>query len=615
LLLATLAMVSLALATSVASAHPVAQTADAVLAANHEATGTVPAQGTLNVRYDASVSGLHGTATHLVDIASGSYIDTLLVDPIGEAAGFDGKTPWRRDVSGATVTQEGGDRIAVAVNEAYRNANFWWRADRGGAQVVFVGRESSGQQTLDHLAITPANGSRFEAWFDADSHLLKRTAEPQLFFKTQTTYGDYRRIGNAMFAGSRTIDFGAGPSNVVTMKLTSVSYEPARAASAYQCPTQPPTGGVLVDDVTSDTIPFRLLNNHVYVQATVDGKGPYTFIVDTGGHTLLSPRVVAEAGLQSVGASETSGAGEKTKTSGFARYREIAVGKARLRDQTALTIEVYEPAVEGIVVDGMIGFEFFRRFAVRLDYGAQTMTTTNPERFDPRDAGTAVPFEFYDHLPYVAGSIGELPAHFDIDTGSRSEIDVTSPFVLRHKLREKYRKGVSAVTGWGVGGPSRSYVVRLPSLSLGGVQANDVVASLSEAKGGSFSDANYDGNIGSGFLKRFIVTFDYAHQTLYLQPLKPAPVDAGRFDRSGMWINAAKNGYIVTSIAAGGPAAQGGLAEGDMIIELDGKPAVAEHLSDARTLLRSLPAGTEVAVKFKRDATERRATFTLRDQI
>jgi hypothetical protein len=316
-----------------------------------------------------------------------------------------------------------------------------------------------------------------------------------------------------------------------------------------------------------------------------------------------------------VGESASSGAGEKTEMSGFARYRQIALGKVQLRDQTGFTMEIYDPSIEGIRVDGMVGFELFRRFVVKLDYGAQTMTVIDAAHFDATGAGTAVPFKFYDHLPYVQGFIDDLPARFDIDTGSRSELDITSAFVASHKLRDKYAKGVSTITGWGVGGATRSYVVRIPSMALGTVQMQSVVAGLSETKGGSISDANFDGNIGSGFLKRFVVTFDYSHQVMYLKPLDPQPIDAGRFDRSGMWINAGKDAYVVTSVAAGSPAAVAGLAEGDEITVLDGKPAVAEHLSDARTLLRALPAGTEVAVTYKRKGAERRATIKLRDQI
>jgi hypothetical protein len=170
------AILWLPLAAASAFAHPVAQTADAVLRANQEAMGDFPKAGTLRVQYVAEVNGLKGTATYTIDLATGMFIDELDAGPLSGAGGFDGKTPWMRDISGSAITQEGGDRVTVAVNEAYRDANLWWRADGGGAQVNYIGREKAASKELDHLAVTPQRGSRFDAWFDADSHLLVRTA-------------------------------------------------------------------------------------------------------------------------------------------------------------------------------------------------------------------------------------------------------------------------------------------------------------------------------------------------------------------------------------------------------------------------------------------------------
>jgi C-terminal processing protease CtpA/Prc len=142
------------------------------------------------------------------------------------------------------------------------------------------------------------------------------------------------------------------------------------------------------------------------------------------------------------------------------------------------------------------------------------------------------------------------------------------------------------------------------------------VAGLSEDKGGSISDPNYEGNIGSGFLKRFVVTFDYAHQKMYLKPAQPAPADAGNFDRSGMWINAGPDGYVVTEVAAGGPAARAGVEVGDIITELDGAAARSAGLSQARSLLRARPSGTKVELRLRRSgAAARKVTLVLEDQI
>jgi len=517
---------------------------------------------------------------------------------------------------GSRTSPEGGDRIPVAVSAAYRYANLWWRADRGGAAVAYAGRESEGGRSLDHLVVTPAGGKRFDAWFDAQTHLLTKVGEDQQFMRVTETYADYRPEGGVILAHKIVDDPGMGADGIATATLEHVRVDAALPLSAYAYPTTPPTGATIAGGAASATVPFRLLINHVYVQATVNGKGPYTFLVDTGGHTLLSARIVSEAGLKPVGQSVESGAGEKHSTIGFVHFDEIAIGGARLLNQTGFSAEVYDKSIEGVPVDGMVGFELIRRLVTTIDYGRHTITFTDPARFRPTgDMGVAIPFVFYDHLPDVAGSIGELPARFDIDTGSRSEMDITSPFVAAHKLRDRFPKGVSAVTGWGVGGPTRDYVVRLRSLRLGSVEVDNVAAGLSEAQHGSISDPNYDGNVGSALLKRFVVTFDYAHQVLYLKRIHPTPSDVGTFDRSGIWMNALGGGYEVTDVAKGSAGAEAGIAVGDIITAIDGKPAHEDGLADARRLLRDQPAGTLVHLTVRRGEESASVVLTLRDQI
>ena len=615
----TFAPAVLLLAASAAQAQPAAQlpapTADTILAANHMAVGGVPASGGAEFVYDWTGSGLTGVRTDLVDLATGAYYSTEQAGAIGDAVGYDGTTPWQRDLSAANTAQQGGDRIPVAVSEAYRQANAWWLPDHGGAMIAYAGRETVEGRVLDHLTVVPKGGKPFDAWFDAGTHLLARIAEDQQFFHTKTVYEDYRPEGAMTLAHAITDDHGAGPDSFDHLKLTRVTIGPARPLTAYALPTTPPPGGSMEGGVASTTLPFRLLNNHIYLQAKVNGKGPFTFMLDTGGHTLMSQHLIAEIGLKAVGAAAESGAGESTAVSGFTAVKEVAVGAARLRDQMAIAADVYDKSIEGITVDGMVGFELVDRFVVTVDYGRQMLTLTDRAKFDPKNAGTAIPFLFYDHLPDVTGLIGDLPARFDIDTGSRSELDITSPFVAAHGLRAEFPKGVSAVTGWGVGGPSRSYVVRLPSVTLGTVKVDGPTAGLSEDKGGSIADPNYDCNVGSGFLKRFVVTFDYAHQTLYLKPAVPAPIDAGRFDRSGLWINAGPDGFTVANVSAGNPAAEAGIAKDDIITAIDGRKATAAGLSDARIALRARPAGSRLKIALTHGTDKKTVTLVLRDQI
>jgi hypothetical protein len=610
---------AIAVAISAAMTSPVlaspAPTAAAILAANHAAVGKLPSTGGAELDYASAGYGLTGSRTDLVDLNTGAFVEAEQADIVAEAHGFDGNIPWMRDTSGANTPQQGGDRIAVAVNEAYRLANQWWRPGYAGATVTYTGREVIDGRALDQLTVTPKLGKPFGAWFDTNTHLLARITEDRQFFHTRTLFAAYRRESGVMLPHEITIDSGSGEANYQHLRLTRFSVGAPRPLAAYSRPTTPPMGASIDGGAASVTLPFRLLNNHIYVSVMVNGKGPYTFIVDTGGHCLISPQLVAELGLKIVGATAMSGAGTKTTAGGFTHVDEIALGAVRMRDQLGFAAPIYAPAVEGIRVDGMVGFEMFRRFAVQIDYGQDLLIITDPTRFDPAGTGTAIPFVFYDHLPMVRGSLADLPARFDIDTGSRSEVDITGPFVAANDLRARFSKGVSAVTGWGMGGPSRSYVVRLPSLTLGGVQVSSPVAGLSEDKGGSINDPNYEGNIGGGLLKRFVVTFDYAHQMMYLRPIAPPPIDAGRFDRSGLWINSGPDGYVVTDVAANGPAERAGIQVGDTITQLDGAPSRFDGLSDARILLRSRPAGTQIELEVKHGNETRKTAVVLRDQI
>jgi predicted aspartyl protease len=617
---AFLAVAALALVAQDATAAPTqastpTPTAASVLAANHAAVGPLPISGAARFEYILTESGLTGPQIDHFDLSSGAYVETEQAGPIGDATGFDGNVPWQRDFSGANTLQLGGDRVQTAVNTAYRLANLWWRPDRGGAVITDAGREIVAGRALDHLIVTPRGGKRFDAWFDADTHLLAKTLEDQQFLHVAVTYGDDRSENGLMLAHRIVHDPGLGQAATAVSTLTDASFGPAQPLSTYACPTAPPTGASIEGGAASTTVPFRLLNNHVYVQAFVDGKGPYTFIVDTGGHTLLSPHLVKEVGLKAVGEAVTSGAGDDHSTTGFVHFDEIAIGGVRLRDEIGFATVVYDKSIEGIPVDGMIGFELIRRMVTQIDYGRHTITFSDPALFQPKDLGVAVPFVFYDHLPDVKGWVDGLPARFDIDTGSRTELDLTSPFVAAHDLRAEFPKGTSAVTGWGVGGPARAYMVRLPSIKLGSVQIGGIAAGLSEAKGGSFADPNYEGNVGSALLKRFVVTFDYAHEVMYLKRITPTPPDVGTFDRSGLWINAKAGGFTVVDVAKGSAAADAGIAVGDVITAIDGAPAHEEGLSEARLLLRSRPAGTKVDLIVQQGSESRPVTLILRDQI
>jgi hypothetical protein len=589
----------------------------AVFAANRRAVLGAGAPGeaaaTLVVRRAYAGQGLTGKFETASDLARGFFVERYQLGPIAGANAFDGKMAWMQDPSGAVTPQAGGDRPAVAVNQAFRNADLWWRADFAGARVEALGVDPDGRR----LKVTPRGGKVFEAWFDCATAHLVRVRETQGFMTFDFRYADYvRRAGRAL-PRIATIDDGGGEASLQTLTLISAVRAAARPANAYTLPKGAPRDWSLPAEGRI-TVPFRLANNHIFVDVTVDGQGPFPFLVDTGGHGILTSPTVAALDLKSQGAMTSGGSGEARPTSAYVQVSRLDLGGMTLRHQTMLKLDFSPKPVEGFQVGGMLGFEMFRRFVTIVDYERNELTLIDPARFTAADrakAGVAVPFVFYDHMPQVTGRLDDLPARHNIDTGSRSEVTVARPFVERTKLREAHPEGVTAVDGWGVGGPSRSYVIRAKSLSLGEVTIERPVAGLATQGKGVFTDENFDGNIGSGLLKRFVVTFDYDHQIMYLRRIATPPADAGSFDRCGCWLNLGDDGFEIKDIAPGGPAEAAGLKVGDVVTAIDGAPVRGVSLTDARAAMRVAPTDRPIRIGYRRAGASAEISLTPRNQI
>jgi len=587
-----------------------------VLAANQTATAgnQWQAKDGLELRYDYKGQGMTGQVNFTQDVKRGRFVDRWVNAPTDNAMGFDGKTAWEQEPSGTATPQEGGDVRQLAVNEAYRLQNLWWRGDRGGATVVDAGRKSKDGKTYDVLTVTPKGGKPFDAWFDSATHLLARTVETNVTLTITTDYSDFAPTDGVQLAHTVVIDDGSGESGQQTMKLSSAKFSAAANETTFALPKTDLQDAGFASGVTQTTVPFLLANNHVYIQASFNGSKPLNVIVDTGGHDILVPDSAVALGLKVQGAQPSTGSGSGVTLGGVTRVQSIRVGDAIVKDQP-ISVLTFSNAAEGVDEQGMIGYEFIARFITRFDYGKHELTFLDKKHFDPRDAGTPVPFRFYHQFPEVLGSYDGIPSRFGIDTGARNVLSLTSPFAQRNHIIEREKNGAKALTGWGVGGPSYGYVFRGKDLRLGDVTVKSPLTEFNLDKGGVGATEAFPNNIGGGLLKRFVVTFDYDHQLMYLKPIAGKVDDLDTFDRSGMWLNVADKGFGIVNVGEGTPAAKAGIAAGDIVVAVDGKAASSMHLYDLRRRLRNDPPGTQVALTVERNGKPRTVTLVLRDLI
>jgi hypothetical protein len=567
----------------------------------------------IRVKGKLTTSGLSGTLETLLDARTGRYRNSQQLGPLSGADGFDGTNAWQQDDAGQTTLQGSEDSLRGAANAAYQNARGYWHQDRFPADIVYVRRQEEGADAFDVLRVAPTHGRPMEEWFDAHSHLLARTVEQAATRTTTTYFSDYRPVLGALVA--HTIRQTTGEIKYdVFLKIESVSPEAGRLATAFAPPAASKVDfGISSNDGTT-TVPFKLINNHMYVEVKLNGKS-FDFLFDTGGRNVVTPTTARALGLTTQGALQGGGVGEKSEDFGLTKVAHMAIGDAHLDDQTFVVIALESlGAVEGRPITGIFGYEVFKRFIVRTDYERQQITLSDPGSFKYSGSGTRVPFTFIDTQPVVDGEIDGLKGTFTLDTGSRSSLDLSSPFVLRNDLVKRWSANFHGVSGWGAGGAARASFARPKMFLLGGIPIPGPVVGLSEQRKGAESDIYVAGNVGAGILKRFNIIWDYPHlQIFFERNANYAQPDV--FDRAGLWANLGGHGFTVIDVISDGPADRAGLKAGDDIVSVDGRLAGSEmSLPEFRQYAKGAP-GTSLTLNILRGDQSLQLTVILRDLV
>ena len=604
--------------TSLGRAAPSADPANAAIDAAKQAMGGAAwdAIATWHETGKLSAGGLAGTYESWQDFATLHDASSFILGPASGSQGWDGRQAWTTDSTREVRIEEGGESVAQAIQDAYRSGYGFFFPDRLPSVREYAGKKQADGVECDVVKITARGAEPFEIWFDAKTHLITREvqltgAQPHTFLME-----DYARV-DGLLVPRKIIDRVGNDPRFDTVTMTgTVALVAAQAPSRYAPPPPPPNSAQWPAGRDSVAIPFRLLNNHIYVEASIDGKPPRAFVFDTGATDVLDTGAAKRLGIAVEGALPSGGFGDKIEAAGLAKVKSVSLGGLTLTDQVFGT-ENFAAwiAVEGADLDGILGYEFAKRAVLTIDYAKRLMTFTKQDAFHPPAGVTGIPFTFDEHVPMVTGKLDGAGGEFEVDTGSRGALTLMAPFAAAHGLVAKYHADHSVTVGYGIGGPSKALLARAGHLTIGGVTIEAPVAEIVTDKGGVAESARTAGNIGGDLLKRFTLTLDYAHRTLWLEPnalaAQPEP-----FDRSGLWIARAPDGGIaVADVATGSAAAAAGLATGDEITSVGGRSAKDIALYDLREDFKSA-GGREFSLRVKsKGGGERTVALVLRDQV
>jgi len=558
---------------------------------------------TLRMTGSLAAGGLEGEFSTVQDLPRARSASSYRIGPIEGAEGNDGTRAWRRDPGGEVAQLDAPDAQRRARSQAWLDARGYWFPQRIGARQGPVQTRTVDGRPQTRIEVTPDGGDPLVLWFDFDSGLLARSEQQVGQDRVTTTFSDWRDVDGLRLPfrmASESIDASGriDPRRSNEVRIERIEIGVAVSDADFAMPAMSATARI--DSAQGITrIPFDLVNNHIYVDAEVDGKR-VRMLVDTGGVNLLTPAAATRLGLVSEGKLAARGVGEQDVDLAMAPATNVRVGAAVLDNPVFYVIDLGElPNVEGIDFDGLVGYEMFSRFGVTIDYAARVLTLAQPGQFVAPQGAEAIDFELAERIPVIRGVLDGKPARLSVDTGSRVSLTLHSPFVRANDLVTRYAANPESVQGWGVGGPSRTRATRFGTLKLGALEIHGVAGDLFTADTGAFASPDVDGNLGGGVLRRFTVAFDYSARRMYLAP--NADLDRpDAFDRSGLFFLRDRAGLRIVDAAAASAGQRAGLRADDVIVAIDGEPVTGRSLDAWRQHLRDVETGKPVAMSVLR---------------
>lgn len=374
-------------------------------------------------------------------------------------------------------------------------------------------------------------------------------------------------------------------------------------------------------------IPFKLVHNLIVIPVRINDSRPLNFILDSGVNSTLITQLhyTDSLSLNNSRKITVQGLGEGYNlealvSDGNSMYMHNIKGENQ--EVYVLLEDIFNLSTRmGMPVHGIIGYDIFKNFIVKINYSTQVITLYRPDtklRISKKAEVHELHIEdckayVFAHLKQYNGE--SLKVKLVVDTGASHSLSLYLPTNEKLKLPPKV---MEAYLGRGLSGDINGKIGRLNGMSLGRYEFADLPASYpnEEAIRVALNIANRNGNLGSDILKRFTVIFDYPHNRLVLLPNRKFKQPFS-YNISGFEVSTPMPGlnvYVVSNVSKNSAAQEVGIKPGDQLMSINGQDCHEMDLNTILNLLEGKP-GRQLRLTFKRNYAPYNVVLTLQSRI
>lgn len=346
-------------------------------------------------------------------------------------------------------------------------------------------------------------------------------------------------------------------------------------------------------------VPISLQARRLLVSCTIEGKGPFSLGIDTGGvSSLIQADLARQLDLKQRGVTPMGIAGRYDRYPMF-EAREVVFGGA-FRQESVLFAGIQDAGF-GRDVQGMLAAGCLTTMDAELDFSAmqwRLMPDGGPDRSGWVAHENAIRTQRVGS-PHLFGEakLGGQKLRVLLDTGAPGNPLFFSKVARKAGVDVDRQNWSPAVTN---GKEARNYRSPVP-LEVGGLTIERPLIRVTD----QMPNFIEDGIIGLPTIQRLNLATEVKAGRLWTRP-SGLPGEPDMYNMSGLWIDRKGDGIVAGLVGKGSPAERAGIARGDrldgfefgqMIARLNGR------------------AGQQVALKVTRGGQQRDVTLTLEDYL